>query len=186
VRRGPLPPEAQLRTTAARLVERVRMLWPTALGPLLAVVCATVLWAASLPGIDLSRMNDLGLVSVLPPATYIALALLLCAFCLAISRRELNETVLLVEVGVLIIMLYGTTTLIEQEPRFPVAWRHVGIAEYTMRTGRVDPSLSAYFNWPGFFILTAFVTGVLGLESAIGLVASAPVYFNLLYLAPLV
>src|SRR5919202_4120098 len=186
VRRGPLPPEAQSRTTTARLVERVRMLWPGLLGPLLAVGCATVLWAASLPGVDLGRMNDLGLVSVLPPATYIALALLLCDFCMAVSRPQLNETLLLVEVGVLIMMLYGTTTLIEQEPRFPVAWRHVGIAEYTMRTGRVDPSLNACLNWPGFFILTAFLTRVLGLESAIGLVAWAPVYFNLLYLAPLV
>src|SRR5919199_97054 len=186
VRREPLPHAVQSRTTAARLVERVRMLWPGLLGPLLPVVCATVLWAASLPGVDLGRMNDLGLVSVLPPATYIALALLLCAFCMAVSRPQLNETVLLVQVGVLIVMLYGTTTLIEQEPRFPVAWRHVGIAEYTMRTGRVDPSLNAYFNWPGFFILTAFLTRVLGLESAIGLVGWAPVYFNLLYLAPLV
>jgi hypothetical protein len=186
VRREPLPHDAQSRTTTARLVERVRTMWPGVLGPLLPVVCATVLWAASLPGIDLSRMNDLGLVSVLPPATYIALALLLCAFCMAVSRRQLNETVLLVEVGILIVMLYGTTALIEQEPRFPVAWRHLGIAEYIMRTGRVDPSLNAYFNWPGFFILAAFLTRVLGLQSAIGLVAWAPVYFNLLYLAPLV
>jgi hypothetical protein len=82
-------------------------------------------------------------------------------------------------------MLYGTTTLVEEVPRRNVVWRHVGLTEYIMRTGRVDGSLDTYFNWPGFFSLSAFVTQLAGFQSAISLTPWASVFFNLLYLGPL-
>jgi hypothetical protein len=54
-----------------------------------------------------------------------------------------------------------------------------------MRTGTVDPYFEAYFNWPGFFILSAFLTQIAGYHDILSYAAWAPVCFNLFYLAPL-
>src|SRR5215469_4462074 len=54
-----------------------------------------------------------------------------------------------------------------------------------MRTGTVAPDLDAYFNWPGFFALAAFVTQVAGYHTILSYAAWAPVFFNLIYLGPL-
>ena len=83
-------------------------------------------------------------------------------------------------------MLHGATSLIDEEPAFNVVWRHAGVTDYVMTTGRVNPDIDAYFNWPGFFILAALVTRTAGLDSALGLSGWAPVAFELLYLPALV
>src|SRR5204863_1433745 len=44
----------------------------------------------------------------------------------------------------------------------------------------------AYHNWPGFFALTALLTESAGLERGIDLAPWASMFFNLLYLGPLV
>ena len=36
-------------------------------------------------------------------------------------------------------------------PRTEVAWRHLGITRALVDAGSVDPTIDAYFNWPGFF-----------------------------------
>src|SRR5260370_41899999 len=82
-------------------------------------------------------------------------------------------------------MFYGVTTLVEEAPRFAVVYRHAGYTEYIMRTGSVNPDLDAYFSWPGFFVLSAFVTRVTGYEDILPLASCAPVFFNLIYLGPL-
>ncbi len=153
--------------------------------PAIFALVAAGLWGGSLRGIDVRRMNDLGLISVFPPSLFVALGIVLVGFCLALRRQPLNEGVLLLHVLLLIIMLYGTTALVEAYPRFEVTWRHIGFTEYIMRTGQSNGALDAYFNWPTFFILSAFTTRLAGLPNLLGLVAWAPVFFNILYLGPL-
>jgi hypothetical protein len=82
-------------------------------------------------------------------------------------------------------MLYAVTAFAEPVAGFNVAYRHVGVVDVITRTGGVDPNIDAYFNWPGFFILLAFVTKAAGLGSAAPLIPWAPFFFNLLFLAPL-
>ena len=146
---------------------------------------AALLWALSLREIDVSRMNDLGLISVLPPQVSVALLVLTVAFCLMIRQTPLRVPVILLELIVLVFILYGTVILVEEVPRFSSTWRHIGVTEAIMRTGHVDPKIDAYFNWPGFFTLNALVTEVAGFKSALSFAAWAPVFFNLLYLGPL-
>ncbi|HEX9370546.1 MAG TPA: hypothetical protein VF897_06045 [Roseiflexaceae bacterium] len=153
--------------------------------PVLLTLCAALLWSIALRKVDLRPMTDLGLVSVLPPAVFVALSVVTISFCISLSLSQLHRPILLLHCAVLALMLYGMPTLVEQVPRFHVAWRHVGIAEYIMRNGYVNTRINAYFSWPGFFILSAFVTAVSGWSSPINLVAWAPVIFNLLYLGPL-
>lgn len=142
-------------------------------------------WLFSLRGISLQQMDDLGLVSIFSPFTLLALALMMLSFCASLQRPQVRTRILLLHICLLIFMLYGVTTLLEQAPRFSVVYRHAGYVEYIMRTGTVDPNLDAYFNWPIFFIVSAFVTRISGYPSILSYAVWAPVFLNLLYLGPL-
>lgn len=151
-----------------------------------AVGLSLAVWALSLRGVDIREVSDLGLVSVLPVSYYLALAILAISFCVTLIRSTPRTWLALVHIVAVVLILYGTPSLIAEVPSFNISWRHVGITDYILRTGEVDPNIDAYFNWPGFFFFAGLLTDVAGLENALGLVAWAPVVFNLLYLAPLV
>lgn len=148
-------------------------------------VIAAAAWASSLRDIHLDRMNDLGLISVMPPLALLAMGALVVSFAITIALPRLSSPVILLHLAVLILMLYTLPALIEPLPRFNVAWRHVGIADVLVRSGTIDPAISAYFSWPGYFALSALVTSALGLPDATQLLAWAPTVFNVLYLPPL-
>lgn len=146
---------------------------------------ALVAWALSLPYVDLDRIDDFGLVSALPPATTLSMVALTISFGFAVLGARPNRFVLALHVAVLLLMVYGLPSIVEPLPRFSVAWRHVGIAEVLTRTGGIDPSVSAYFSWPGFFALAGFVSTTMGWPDTMPLVGWSPLVFNVLYLAPL-
>jgi hypothetical protein len=146
---------------------------------------AIVLWSLSLHSVNVRDMTDLGLVSVLPTPIIIALITLTLSFSIASNQRRLRVPVILLHVLLLIFMLYGITTLVEEAPRFAIVYRHAGYTDFIMRTDTVDPNLDAYFNWPGFFILSAFLTQAAGYHDILSYAAWAPVFFNLIYLGPL-
>lgn len=150
--------------------------------PALLTVTAILLWAASLPSLDLRRMNDLGLASVLPQTVYLAFALLSLGFWLALRRLETHKRLVIANLLLLILMVYGLPPILEHEARLTAAWRHTGVIETIARTGHVHATLDAYFDWPGFFIVFAFVTKAAGLKSAIVLARWAPLAINLLLL----
>lgn len=148
-------------------------------------VAALLLWARSLSEIDVDAATDLGLVSVLPSTAWFAYALLAGGFCLALREQPPREWLFGFHVLALILMLYALPLAVEEVPRLAAAWRHAGVIEYVARTGGVDPSIDAYFNWPGFFVLGAFVEQVAGLGSATGFLRWAPLVFPVLFLPPL-
>jgi len=165
-------------------IPRVRADWHVA--PALPLFVAILLWAVSLRGVDVSRMNDLGLVSVLPPLFYLSCAILIGNFILLVHNNASRTGLIVLHLVAFIVMVYGVTALVEELPRYAVNWRNIGYSEYIMRTGTVAAGLDPYFNWPGFFILAALITQVAGYHSAVVLIAWAPTVFNLLYLGPLV
>jgi len=149
-------------------------------------ICALALWGFSLHLVHVRQMTDLGLVSVLPISCFIALAALTVGFCMALCAFErVRPLVLLLYVLALIFMLYAMPTLVEEAPRFQVTYWLAGHTEYILRNGSVDPFLDAYFNWPGFFVLTGLLTKMGGLQSVLQLASWASFVYNLLYLAPM-
>lgn len=146
---------------------------------------AFILWFFSLRFVDVQHMTDLGLVSVLPAATIFALVVLVVSFCVTLNRQKLSEPILVLHILLLIFMLYSVTTLVEQQPRFSTVYQHAGYTEFIMRTGSVNPYLDAYFNWPGFFLLSAFLNQIAGYQDILNYATWAPVYYNLFYLIPL-
>ena len=151
-------------------------------GTFAALVVAVGMWAFALGKVDLSAINDLGLVAALPPILLASLPVITVSFALVVTLRPNANWLIMLHVLALLFMLFAITAIVEPAPRFSVAWRHVGIIENLTRTGRIDPAIDAYFSWPGFFALGAFFTQALGLSSALDLTPWAPLLFNLLYL----
>jgi uncharacterized membrane protein YgcG len=155
-------------------------------GPVLLSLAAVVCWAVGLARVDAREVDDLGLAPVLPVSVLVALAAATAAFVWTLAQRPPRRSVLVLHVVTLIVMLYGMTGMVEPVPGPNILWRHAGIADHIARTGGVAPTIDAYFNWPGFFALTAFLASAADLASIIELGARwAPVFFNLLYLGPL-
>ncbi len=163
------------------LVPRVaRAAWPY-----LLLAVAGGLWVAGVRGINLSRMNDLGLVSVLPWTVYASVVLLTAGAVVMLRAERPNAIALGIYLVSLVFLLYAIPVFVEQAARVSVTWIHEGFIEYIRRTGAVAPELEARFNWPGFFVLAAFVTQAAGIGSILQYANWAPVYFNLLYLLAL-
>ena len=149
----------------------------------LPVVAALLVWALSLPSVDLDAMTDLGLVSVLPVGFWIALATILCGAVITNHRRLVPAGYLLA----LIVVLHGTPALLYGTLRYSWAWKHVGIVDYIVRHGAVNPNietLSAYHAWPGFFALNAELTKASGVAT-LSYAGWAPVVNTALMLVPL-
>ncbi|WP_040447232.1 hypothetical protein [Ktedonobacter racemifer] len=152
---------------------------------ILLPIGAFLLWYFSLSAMDVRKMNDLGLVSIMPPSLFIGLALMMVSFTLTLQRPKLRTPIILLHFALLLFMLFTIHIFIEQEPRFDIVYRHNGYTEYIMRTGTVDPSLDAYFSWPGFFVFSAFVTRIAGYQSVLAYANWAPLFYNIIYMGPL-
>ena len=146
---------------------------------------ALFLWSTSLQTIKLNDMNDLGLISALSPRIIVASGILVVSFALTIQRREIQVLLLVFQILCLILILYGTPHLVEEVPRFTPVYRHAGYTDYIMQTGSVDPSLDIYFNWPGFFVLSALCTKIFGYSTILSYAGWTPVFYNLLYIGPM-
>ncbi|WP_299955003.1 lipopolysaccharide biosynthesis protein [uncultured Modestobacter sp.] len=145
---------------------------------------AVPLFAVPLAGVRLDAMNGLGLVSVLPVASLVGVALLTVAFIGALSLRRARPLLLGTQLVVLVVLLHGVTTVLEAAARFPISYVHAGFVEFITRTGTVAPNIDGRFSWPGFFALFGFLVG----EDAGSLqqvMTFTPLVSNLLYLLPL-
>jgi hypothetical protein len=178
------PPTKQIeRVPSVQRVERAGV--SVTAGPALLSLAAVALWAVGVGRVNLRGVNDLGLASVLPLPVLAAPVMATAGFVWTLSQRPPRRSMLLLHVVALVVMLYGMNAMVEPVPGPNIVWRHAGIADYIARTGAIDPTIDAYFNWPGFFTLTAFLSGAAGLGSIASMAAWAPVFFNLLYLGPL-
>jgi O-antigen/teichoic acid export membrane protein len=142
-------------------------------------------WFVALGQIDLYRMSAIGLLSVLPTPSLAAIGLLCLSFALELRRPRPRGAILLVHVVALLVMVYGLPAFVEPEPRFSAAWRHAGIIQTILHTRGVDPTIDAYFNWPGFFAAAALFQRTAGLHVLIPFLSWAPLAVELLSLAPL-
>ncbi len=146
---------------------------------------ALVLWALSLDRISVEGMNDLGLVSVLPVLYYAAFATLTCGFVSSLRGAKVSQVAVFLHIAAMIVILFATTSAVEEAPRFAATWKHIGITEYIIRNEQLDTRLDAYFSWPGAFILAALLTELTGVDDPSALAGWASLVFNALYLAPL-
>lgn len=167
--------------------------WLTALAEpgWLAVIplLATVIWTLSLLGADPRTMGKFGLVSLFSLVTVGALALLAGGFLAALYRNT-KEWVLGLYLVTYIGLIHGTPAVLYGTLRYSWAYKHVGIVDFILRTGTVDPTIAVgeiYHNWPGFFAASALLTALAGpstdwLGLTLRIATWAPVAFNLMNL----
>jgi O-antigen/teichoic acid export membrane protein len=171
------PPLGTAALVAARSLPTLALI---ALAPL-----SVALWFAVLRDIRPESVGDLGLVTSLPPAAWVALGALVAGFVASLAPERPRLRVAALYIVALVVALYGAIAIIEHTPSYDVTWRHAGIAGVIASNGHIDPSIDAYFNWPGFFALLALITKLTGLSNPIALAAWTPVALNLSYVAAL-
>ncbi|MBB5628248.1 hypothetical protein [Sphaerisporangium krabiense] len=137
-------------------------------------------------GVDLDKIDGLGLISVLPVTAFAAIALLIVSFFVTLTQNTDRKGLLLSQLGAITFALHGAAALIEPEPRFHTAWVHAGFAEYIGRAGEALPGLDARFAWPGFFALFGFVLRAAGIDDPSMVLQWTPFLSNVLYLLPFV
>ncbi|MGJ5828358.1 hypothetical protein [Streptomyces ossamyceticus] len=153
-----------------------------------ALPLALALWLASLRHVELDGMRDYGLLQVLPALFWVAPALLVFGFCLALTDRRTRSGWLAGYVLGLIAVIHATPTLLYPTLRYSWAWKHVAVVDAVIRHDGEVPGagkLDIYNQWPGFFDLNALFLQATGLDSALGYAAWAPPVFNVVLLAPL-
>lgn len=130
-------------------------------GTLVLVGLGLVLWAVSLPQVDVGRIDGWGLLPGLPILWYVAYALVLAAVVTSFSSRRGRPHVdRIAALAALIVLLFATTSLVYDAPRFPWTYKHIGVADYLYLHHRPDLGLDIYQNFPGFFYLAALVHAV--------------------------
>lgn len=160
VQRSRKDPEAKPQPAA---VDR----WPRLLswGCLLAAV---PLWLAGLPRIDPEGLTDYGIVSILPWQIWLALGFIAVGFSLTLTAKLARGPLPYLHLLALILMLHATPAIAYGTLRYSWAWKHIGIVDFIQRHGTVDrfaDFLPAYHNWPGLFLVSAWIANALQVHS---------------------
>jgi hypothetical protein len=152
------------------------------------LVGAFALWIIGLNAIDVAAMTDLGLASILPATLWAAGGLAILGFALSLRPATLGGPLPFMHLAMLILVLHATPAIAYETLRYSWAWKHLGIVDFIQRHGAVDPDaafLSAYHNWPGFFVLGATIANLFKLNSVAlaEFVRFFPVVLNLVFIA---
>lgn len=145
---------------------------------------ALLLWIFSLQSFRVREMSDLGLISIFPPSIVIAYILILLGFAYSLVKSAPEKKLLVSYLLLLVWMIHGTPQLLYGTLRYSWAWKHVGIVDYIIRHGSVNPTISVlevYHNWPGFFAISALFTQLADLPSARAFAGWAPAFFETLF-----
>jgi hypothetical protein len=180
----PVEPAPRPVRTGASVLAAVRGQggWLALVPPLAAVV-----WILGFVGTDPAEMGTFGLVSLFSAASIAALLLLVGGFLASLYRNK-REWVLALHLVTYILLVHGTPAVLYGTLRYSWAYKHVGIVDYILRTGTVDPTIGVgaiYHNWPGFFATSALLTSLAGSPDALRIATWAPVAFNLMNLVVL-
>ena len=147
-------------------------------------MAAAVVWILSLRGADPRTMGELGLLSLFSAGTVVALVLLSLGMLLSL-HWNVREWLPGLHLVTYLVLIHGTPAVLYGTVRYSWSYKHVGIVDYILRTGTIDPTIQLdgiYHNWPGFFAGSALLTSTAGSPDALGIALWSPLAFNLLNL----
>lgn len=119
---------------------------------------AFIIWWTSLPLTNPNALDDYGLISILPWQFWGSIVLVSLCFVFGLKFSSVVPWARPAALLIFILLLHATTPLVYGTLRYSWAWKHIGIVDYIQRYGgvnRMEPFLSAYHNWPGFFWISA-------------------------------
>jgi hypothetical protein len=125
------------------------------------------LWAFGVSRVKISGIGLYGLLNVLPVVFYAGIALLIVSAGLELTRARPSELRLGLHATALVVMLYGTASLVYSQGRYAWLYKIIGVVQYVGAHGQLDRSIDIYQNWPGFFAFAAWFDKVAGVGSAL-------------------
>ncbi|MFC0458149.1 hypothetical protein ACFFGR_16570 [Arthrobacter liuii] len=151
----------------------------------LIALVAVVLGVNALSEVDARNIGEFGLIGALPTGYFVAVGLSLVGFVGSLALKRDVPALLGLQVLVLIVILHGADPIVHGLPRLEASYRHLGIADYIAQSGQLDPTIDAYFSWPGFFALLAMFSEASGLHDLTAIATWAPLGVNVLLMLPL-
>jgi hypothetical protein len=142
------------------------------------------LWLVAVASSSTAGVGDYGLLSVMHPTFFAAVALCAGGFVFELRRRDWRWPVLVGYIVLLLLILHATVPVLVYEPEYAWSYKHVGVLEYIRTHGAVDNPKDIYLQWPAFFALGAEVVAVTAIN-ALRLAAWAPLFFDALNCLPL-
>jgi hypothetical protein len=128
------------------------------------LLAAFTIWLLALPLLRNSHVGQYGLLATSGGLLLVgAMILAVTGFFAAIATRQM------VTAGVAVLATVcierATVALITEVPNYVWTYRHIGLADYIMKTG-VLPSLAfdIYSSWPGFFTCVAWFSSITRLD----------------------
>jgi len=97
-----------------------------------------VAWIIATRSLDPRRYTDLGLVAAAGPWFWLALVLAVAGFVFAIRARRFRWPVALLTLGVVILILYATPSVVEGTARVEASYRHLGVSDHIARPCRIS------------------------------------------------
>lgn len=128
-------------------------------------------------GAEQEAIGAEGLVPAIPVITGIGVVMAVAAAVAVLGERPRDQLAFAGLLGLVILVLHGAPGFIEANPRFPVAWLHVGFVDQISTDGTLLTDLDARFSWPGFFAGGALLDQAAGTDGVLWMLRFAPVVF---------
>lgn len=141
---------------------------------------ALPLWVVSLQQVRVRSLGEYGLPPALPPAWYVAVALLIAGAVSLILRRSGATPAALLYVALIALVLFGTVPALSAQPHYAWVYKHLGVVRYLESTGHANPSIDIYNRWPGFFAVAAVISTVGGRSNPESYAAWGDLFFMLI------
>jgi len=153
--------------------------------PAVIVAVGLVMGVLTLARTSEDDIGAYGLIEALTPLYYLAVGLVVGALLWLLRRDKPAAASLGLGLVALVVLVDGAASVVESEPRFPVAWLHAAFTESIMTLGETSPGMDARFSWPGFFSAAAALTQLVGFDDPTVWLRWAPIVLTLCYLPPL-
>lgn len=149
--------------------------WTVAVGTFAGLVAIGGLTIA-----DEAAIDQYGLLPAIPSITIVATMVLVVCAVVVVGPRRRDRRAFAGLLSLLTIAIHGAPGIIESQPRFPVAWLHVGFIDQISTNGTLLRDVDARFSWPGFFAGGALVDEMGAGSGARWMIRFAPVVITLL------
>lgn len=155
-------------------------------------ICGVMLVASAIPRVDPDRIDDAGLISALPTMWFVGAALIVLGIFTCLEEAGAWRAAAFAHLVALVVVLHGLPGMVDEHPRFPVAWLHAGFIDEIATSGELFPRIDGRFSWAGFFSGGALLQELSGQPDVLWLVRFTPIALNLaavlaiLVLGPLV
>lgn len=150
---------------------------------LLAVV-GLALWWLAISEASFVQMGGNGLVTILRWPYFAGLCVVCVAFVAELFRAKSSDARLVTLILALVVILYGTASVVEPVASITESWLHTGFISYIYDHGHILHGYDARFSWPGDFVLAAMLSAFVGHTNSLAFTRFFPLFIEALYLAP--